>query len=101
MRIRLTKITRSRAGQEIRAERIVDADAPVIGRGSHATIHLPDPRVALEHATIFADEGTLRIVGMGTAVLLALLLALYDVLQDGNSPYGNGLILRAGVTMGF
>ena len=70
MRIRLTKITRSRAGQEIRAERMVDADAPVIGRGSHATIHLADPRVALEHATIFADEGTLRIVGMGTAVLL-------------------------------
>ena len=29
------------------------------------------------------------------------IMALYDVLQDGNSPYGNGLILRAGVTMGF
>lgn len=52
MKIRVASITRSRQGQPVRAERIVDADAVTIGRAAGSTLYLPDPRIALEHAQI-------------------------------------------------
>jgi hypothetical protein len=52
MKLRIATITRSRSGQPVRAERSVDTDVVTIGRHAGSTIHLPDPRVALEQATI-------------------------------------------------
>ena len=69
MKIQLVKVTRSRKGHPIRAEGTVDADSPVVGRGAHCAIHLSDPRVALEHATISGAPGALRISAVGTAAL--------------------------------
>ena len=69
MKVRLVRITRSRKGHPIRAETLVDADSLAVGRGAQCAIHLSDPRVALEHATIFVTEGTRRIAGVGGAAL--------------------------------
>ena len=52
MKIRIATITRSRSGQPVRAERIVEADVITIGRAAGSTLYLPDPRIALEHAQI-------------------------------------------------
>lgn len=70
VRIQLARITRSRKGDPIRAERTIEAEAPAVGRGAHCAIHLTDPRVALEHAQIFTAEGARRIAGVGGAVLV-------------------------------
>ena len=69
MKIQLVKVTRSRKGHPIRAEGTVDADSPVVGRGAHCAIHLSDPRVALEHASISGAAGACRISAIGTAAL--------------------------------
>ena len=52
MKIRIATITRSRSGQPVRAERVVEADVVTIGRAAGSTLYLPDPRIALEHAQI-------------------------------------------------
>ena len=52
MKLRLVQITRNRQGQAARAEQTLDIDALRVGRGSDCKLHLPDPRVALHHATI-------------------------------------------------
>ena len=70
MRILLAAITRNRKGQPVRTERVIEADSPAVGRGAQCVIHLPDPRVALEHATIFTAGGARRIAGVGTALLV-------------------------------
>lgn len=70
MKILLATITRNRKGQPARAERTLEAEAPALGRGAQCVIHLPDPRVALEHATIFMADGAQRIAGVGSAVLI-------------------------------
>ncbi|HVO87303.1 MAG TPA: hypothetical protein VMV45_02085 [Casimicrobiaceae bacterium] len=70
MKILLATIARNRRGQPVRSERIVEAESPAVGRGAQCVIHLPDPRVALEHATIFTAQGARRIAGVGTALLV-------------------------------
>jgi hypothetical protein len=69
VKILLAKVTRSRKGHPIRAEGTVDADSPVLGRGADCAIHLPDPRVALAHATISGAAGARRVSAIGTAAL--------------------------------
>ena len=69
MRIKLVRITRSRKGHAIRVEQTIEADAPTIGRGAQCAIHLPDPRVAYEHAIVIVQAGTHRIAGLGGASL--------------------------------
>ncbi len=70
MRLLLATVTRNRKGQPVRAERTLDGDSFAIGRGAQCPIYLPDPRVALEHATIFRSEGATRLAAVGTATLL-------------------------------
>ena len=70
MKILLATITRNRKGQPVRTERTIEAETPALGRGAQCVIHLPDPRVALEHATIFMADGAQRIAGVGSAVLI-------------------------------
>ena len=65
MKILLATITRNRKGQPVRTERTIEAETPALGRGAQCVIHLPDPRVALEHATIFMADGAQRIAGIG------------------------------------
>ena len=69
MKIQLIKVTRSRKAQPIRAERTIDADSPLLGRGAQCAIHLSDPRVALEHASISGGVGGCRISAIGGATL--------------------------------
>ena len=52
MKIRVANITRSRSGQPVRAERVVEADVVTVGRAAGSTLYLPDPRIALEHGQI-------------------------------------------------
>ncbi len=52
MKLLLARLTRTKTGQVARTEEIIDADAILIGRGTDCKLHLPDPRVALHHATI-------------------------------------------------
>ncbi|MEP7181651.1 MAG: cytochrome c3 family protein [Betaproteobacteria bacterium] len=70
MRLRLATVTRNRKGQPVRALRTIEGDSFAIGRGAQCPIFLPDPRVALEHATIFRSEGATRLAAVGTATLL-------------------------------
>ena len=69
VRIKLVRVTRSRKGHAIRVEQTIEADAPTIGRGAQCVIHLPDPRVAYEHAIVVVQAGTHRITGLGGASL--------------------------------
>ncbi len=70
MRIRLTRVTRSRKGHPIRAQSTVESEAPTIGRGAQCAIHLSDPRVAFEHASVFVSEGARHVTGVGGAMLM-------------------------------
>ncbi len=65
IRLRLAMITRNRKGQPVRAERVLEAESFAIGRGTQCAIHLPDPRVAFEHATIFAAGRAFHIAAAG------------------------------------
>ena len=52
MKIRLTQLTRNRQGQAVLTEQTLQSDPFRIGRGADCKLHLPDPRIALHHATI-------------------------------------------------
>jgi predicted CXXCH cytochrome family protein len=83
MKLHLTRISRNAAGRVSRTEETLQADTILIGRGSDCRLHLPDPRVALNHArlqlgaggkfTIEAVDGTLVIDDLiqGAALLKA------------------------------
>jgi len=70
MRLALITVTRNRKGQAVRVTRIIEGDSFAIGRGAQCTIHLPDPRVAFEHATIYVSEGGLRLGVVSPATML-------------------------------
>ncbi len=70
MKLVLYSVTRNRKGQAVRAARTIEGDSFAVGRGAQCAVHLPDPRVALEHATIFRGEGATRLAAVGTATLL-------------------------------
>jgi predicted CXXCH cytochrome family protein len=70
MRLAITTVTRNRKGQAVRVTRLIEGDSFAIGRGAQCTIHLPDPRVALEHATVYVSEGGIRLGVVGTSTML-------------------------------
>jgi hypothetical protein len=70
MKLVLVTVTRNRKGQPVRAARTIEGESFAVGRGAQCAVHLPDPRVALEHATIFRAEGATRLAAVGTATML-------------------------------
>ena len=70
MRLALTTVTRNRKGQTVRVTRVIEGASFALGRGAQCTIHLPDPRVALEHATVYTSDGAIRLGVVGTATML-------------------------------
>ena len=90
MKIQLTRVTRSRKGHPIRAQGIIQADAPMIGRGAQCAIHLSDPRVAFEHASVFVSEGARRITGVGGAMLMVDGHAAGDIVLAPGSHFDIG-----------
>ncbi len=70
MHLALITVTRNRKGQSVRVTRMIDGEGIAIGRGAQCAIHLPDPRVALEHATVYASEGGHRLGVVGGAAML-------------------------------
>ena len=70
MKIVIVSVTRNRKGRPVRVARTIDGETLAIGRGARCEVHLPDPRVALEHATIYRAEGKIRLTAVGTAKLL-------------------------------
>ena len=70
MKLVIVTVTRNRKGQPVRAARTIEGESFAIGRGTKCAVHLPDPRVALEHATIFRAEGATRLAAVGMATLL-------------------------------
>lgn len=62
MKIQLVTVTRNKKGQVARTEQAISVDFLRIGRGADCALHLPDPRVALHHASIrSAENGALYI----------------------------------------
>jgi predicted CXXCH cytochrome family protein len=70
MRLALTTVARNRKGLAVRVTRILEGDSFALGRGAQCLIHLPDPRVALEHATIYVSERGIRLGVVGGATML-------------------------------
>jgi len=56
LKCQVVTVTRNRKGQPIRSATVVSGDPITLGRGSEATVHLPDPRVHLRHAIIRNDD---------------------------------------------
>lgn len=52
MKLLLVTQTRNKKGQLARSEQTVESQTLKLGRGSDCQIHLPDPRIALNHAVI-------------------------------------------------
>jgi len=72
MDIQVTYITVNRRGQPQRDQQRVAGPTVILGRGTQCQIHLPDPRIALQHAeitvgeseaTIKADAGRIQVNG--------------------------------------
>lgn len=58
MKLLLAHITRNRQGDAVPTEQTLQADPLRIGRGADCKLHLPDPRVALHHASMgLSDDG--------------------------------------------
>jgi predicted CXXCH cytochrome family protein len=53
MKLLVISVTRNRKGNPLRAERTLEGATIRLGRGAQCEIHLPDRRVALNHATIY------------------------------------------------
>jgi hypothetical protein len=56
MDIQVTHITVNRRGQPQRDQQRIAGPTVIIGRGTQCQIHLPDPRIALQHAQIAVSE---------------------------------------------
>src|SRR6185295_2764323 len=56
MDIQVTYVTVNRRGQPQRDQQRVAGPTIIIGRGTQCQIHLPDPRIALQHAQIAVSE---------------------------------------------
>ncbi|MDD2721044.1 MAG: cytochrome c3 family protein [Gallionella sp.] len=66
----LIEVTRNPQGLPLRRERRVAAEALQLGRDAGCAIHLPDHRVALQHAEVRRTErGALRIAAQGDEAL--------------------------------
>jgi hypothetical protein len=70
MKLLLITVTRNRKGLPVRAARMIEGDSFALGRATSCAIYLPDPRVALQHATVFVDKGATRLATVGTATMM-------------------------------
>jgi len=70
MKLLLITVTRNRKGLPVRAARVIEGDSFALGRATSSAIYLPDPRVALQHATVFVDKGATRLATVGTATMM-------------------------------
>ncbi len=70
MKLVIISVTRNRKGQAVRAARTIEGDSFAVGRATKCAVHLPDARVALEHATIYRSERVIRLSAVGSATLL-------------------------------
>lgn len=70
MKILLVTITRNKKGQIARSERTISVDFLRIGRGADCALHLPDPRVALHHASIRSAETGLHYIDAADGLLM-------------------------------
>ena len=71
MKVHIEHIVRKRRGFADVSERDVDLVSLSVGRSGSADIHLADPRVRLDHATIEHDGDRPEVRAIGDAVLLA------------------------------
>lgn len=91
MPVLVTYIRTNARGQAQRDQRRVDAAVLAVGRGSKSQIHLPDARVALNHAQLYVHETGARVEAAEGAVevngrrVQAADLAIGDALHIG--PY--------------
>jgi len=70
MKLLLVTVTRNRKGLPVRAARTIEGESFALGRATSCPIYLPDPRVALLHATVFVDRGATRLATVGTATMM-------------------------------
>jgi len=70
MKLVIISVTRNRKGQAVRAARTIEGDSFAVGRATKCAVHLPDARVALEHATLYRSERVIRLSAVGSATLL-------------------------------
>ena len=56
MDIQISYVSVNRRGQPQRDQRRIEGPSIYVGRGSQCQIHLPDPRIALQHAHISVSE---------------------------------------------
>lgn len=56
MRWRIEEISRKSSGDILRRGRVAEGEVLYLGRGSGCSLHLPDPRVLLHHATLLSDR---------------------------------------------
>jgi predicted CXXCH cytochrome family protein len=84
MKLLLARLTRNKQGQIARSEETIEADAILIGRGADAKLHLPDPRVALQHATFRkAQSGKVSIDTDGATIVIDGAFTTASVLRPG------------------
>lgn len=96
IRLRLATVTRNRKGQPVRAERRLADETFAIGRGTQCAIHLPDPRVALDHATIYAAERGYRIAAAGGGAAGGGALLIVDGRLEGDLELKPGVHCEVG-----
>ncbi|MBL8519734.1 MAG: cytochrome c3 family protein, partial [Betaproteobacteria bacterium] len=69
MKLLLVTQTRNKKGQLARSEQTIEAQALKLGRGADCQIHLPDPRIALNHAVIGpGDDGAVYLEAIDGSV---------------------------------
>ena len=72
MDIQISYVSINRRGQEQRDQRRIEGPLINVGRGSQCQLHLPDPRIALQHALItISDAGAVIAADPGRMVVNA------------------------------
>lgn len=82
----LVMITRNSRGQAIREEREIVGESLQIGRGANCVVHLPDPRINLNHAAIqYAEDGKLYLESINELLNFNGEFRKRDALRAGSS----------------
>ncbi len=86
MRALVRFLTRTAEGATEQRDKVFDTETLTLGRGTDQTIHLRDPRTALEHATIAGREGNIVLRALTlTGVLLNGTITRSVVLKTGDT----------------
>lgn len=85
MRILVTFLSRTGEGATKRRDKVFETEVLTLGRGTDQTIHLRDPRTALEHATITVRNDRLILRGLTmTGVAVNGTMKRHAVLETGD-----------------